>query len=176
MTGVKKTIEELIKLYKNIMIFLKEANVELILFYGSLLGYYRNLEFINEDDDIDIIICRKDYDILKTYINSNIHKYPEIKIGINNNSILQLFSDNVGPFDIYAFDNYNDDILIRWDGNLLFDTKDIFPIKTITFHDYNISIPSNTENILFQTYGKNWKIPQKKYNYNWRLINTVKKL
>lgn len=71
MGGVQKSIVELTILYKNIMNFLIKCidpSIDLILFYGSLLGYYRDSNFINLDDDIDIILSRAHFDILKTNI------------------------------------------------------------------------------------------------------------
>jgi len=170
----KKTIEELILLYTNIMNYLKNCDINLILFYGSLLGCYRDNNFINMDDDIDVIISRSDYQILLQYIDK--YKYSEIKIGMKNDDILQLFYNNIGPFDIYIFDFHNDDILLKWDGNLLFKQNDIFPVKPIFFNNFNIFIPNKIEYILLDIYGKNWKIPQiKEVDYKWENINNVRK-
>jgi phosphorylcholine metabolism protein LicD len=176
MGGDNKTIQQLEILYKNIMNILKNCNVEIIIFYGSLLGYYRDSNFINNDDDIDVIISRKEYDIVKNYVEENKDKYPELSFGINNNDILQLYYNDIGPFDIYPFNDDNHDILINWDGHLLFEKKYIFPTKNIEFNDFNISIPNDTETILFQIYGTNWKIPQiKNIDYTWKYVNTVRK-
>jgi phosphorylcholine metabolism protein LicD len=140
MGGNKKTKEELVILYNIIMNFLLNCDIQLVLFYGSLLGYYRDNNFINMDDDIDAIISRNDYYILLKYISEN--KDISINIGINNDSILQLFYNKMGPFDIYIFDYHNDDILIKWDGNLLFKKNDIFPLKKVLFNNFNIFIPN----------------------------------
>ena len=140
------------------------------------MGFYRNFEFIDNDDDIDVLISRSDITILKKYIDLNINKYPEIKIGINTENLLQLFFNNIGPFDIYVFDDYDCNILLKWDGNLLYEKKNIFPSKTVLFHNFNINIPYDSENVLFLTYGKNWKTPQDKNNYNWLDITNVKML
>jgi hypothetical protein len=69
----------------------------------------------------------------------------------------------------------NNDILIRWDGNLLFKQSDIFPLKPLCFNEYNVFIPNKTETILAQIYGKKWNIPRSK-DYNWDNINTVDRL
>ena len=45
--------ENLIGLYKKYTPILKNHNIDLILFYGSLLGYVRENDLLNEDDDID---------------------------------------------------------------------------------------------------------------------------
>ena len=58
----KKSREELSKLWnKYIPIFLK-YNIPLTIFYGTLLGYHREQNFIENDDDIDIILNENYYD------------------------------------------------------------------------------------------------------------------
>ena len=53
---------ELSKLWnKYIPIFLK-YNIPLTIFYGTLLGYHREQNFIENDDDIDIILDENYYD------------------------------------------------------------------------------------------------------------------
>ena len=54
------------------MEFLKNCNIKLILFYGSLLGYHRDNSFIDMDDDIDIIVSDDDYKILLEYVKNKI--------------------------------------------------------------------------------------------------------
>ena len=175
MTKNKKTIEELTLLYTNIMILLQNCKINIILFYGTLLGFYRDNNFINMDDDIDVIISSDEYDILLTYLDSHLNKHPKIKIGIKTNDLLQLFYDNIGPFDIYIYNYDNDDILLPWDGNLLFNQKLILPIKQVFFCDFLVYVPNNIEEILFDIYGKNWKIPQtKNIDYNWSIITNVR--
>ena len=131
MTGSKKSQTELNALYTNIMEFMKNCNIQLILFYGSLLGYYRENNFIEGDDDIDFIISENDYQILLQYLKTN--KNSKIKIELNHNQLIQLFYNGIGPFDVYVYNNYNDDILLKWDGNLLFSKSDIFPLKPVLF-------------------------------------------
>jgi len=179
MTGKKHTTKELIELYKVIMDFLKDADITFILFYGSLLGYHRDANFIENDDDIDVLIHRTDFDKLRLYIQNNIDKYPNITS--NNNTyyyILQLWCSDKGPFDIYPFEDHSTEhILIKWDGDLLYKKTDIYPINIINWHGYNIGIPNNTESILLETYGNNWRVPQiKNIDYVWDNVTTVKRL
>lgn len=172
MGGDQKTQDELIYLYKNIIKFLEQSDIKLILFYGSLLGYHRDGTFINKDDDIDAIVDPRDFKKLKQFICANI-KSP-ITLGINNDNIIQLYYENLGPFDIYLYNNRRNDILIPWDGNLLFDNVDIFPLKQIVYYEHNIFVPNNIENIIKITYGDKWYIPTNKSKYVWKDITKVK--
>jgi phosphorylcholine metabolism protein LicD len=178
MAGKYKNIDELKTLYKNIMKFFIDFNLKykFILFYGTLLGFYRENNFIENDDDIDVLIEREYYDNLLNYIDTNIKNYPDISLGIKTDTIVQLFYKDIGPFDIYAFDEHNDNILLKWDGNLLFEKKNIYPLKVMKYYGYEICIPNNTEKILIETYGKDWNVPMPKTEYEWVNINEVKRL
>jgi hypothetical protein len=175
MGGNKKNRAQLTLLYTKIMEFLKNCNIQLILFYGSLLGYYRENNFIDGDDDIDVLISENDYVILLDYLKTNLDL--NIKIGIKTENIIQLYYHDIGPFDIYTYNNYKDTILLKHDGNLLFSKDEIFPLKKVLFNNFNIFIPNNSKKIILDTYGLNWKTPQiKGVDYDWNKINNVKKL
>ncbi len=163
--GDKKDRKTLKLLFQKVMDFLKDYinknNVQLSLFYGSLLGYTREKNFIENDDDIDAIIDIKHRDSLKKYCIENSKKY-DIKIGINKDGIIQLFYKDIGPFDIYFYKDIpnTNDVYILWDGNPIFSKDDLLEFKKVIFHDREIFIPKNNEKILEQYYGKSWKTPQ----------------
>jgi hypothetical protein len=153
-------------LYKNVMELLQHSNINIILFYGSLLGYVRENNFINMDDDIDVIVSRSNYNMLRQYAISNIMKYPGLSFGLITDNFFQIHYNNIGPFDIYAFDEINNNILIEWEyihsknpTVSIFKSCDILPAKNIILHNCNINIPNCSENILLQTYGNTWKMP-----------------
>jgi lipopolysaccharide cholinephosphotransferase len=173
-----QTINDLKHTYTNIMNILKNIDVELILFYGTLLGFVRNNNFIENDDDIDIIISRKDFNKIMCflYLNKDASNMTLVSYRIYDN-LLQLFWNNIGPFDMYIYDDLEDRILLKHDGNLLYRKSDIFPLKSVVFNNISVSIPANSENILYQTYGEKWMIPQtKNVDYIWENINSVEKL
>ena len=162
MAGAKKTTKQLETLYEHIMQFLKGANITLILFWGSLLGFYRDSNFIEGDDDIDVLVSRADFQSLNSFLIDNKHEGIRVNYINNYPHIVQLFYKDIGPFDIYAYDFHNDSILLKHDGNLLFKNQDIFPLQTIQFHSHTISVPAMLERVLKLSYGNNWMTPQKK--------------
>ena len=170
MAGSKKSRHQLLKLYLHFMPLLKKAGIKVIAFYGTLLGIIREKDFIINDDDIDIIIHNKDLPKLHNLIHRE-----KIKTGVSNNDIIALYYNNIGPFDIYIYYDKGDDIILKWDGNLLYSKKEMFPLKNINFNGYDLYIPNNSKEILRQTYGDNYMIPIKKSSYSWWDIHQVRR-
>ena len=119
--AVKKTLEKLIEICD-------ELNVEYLIAFGSLIGTIRHEGYIPWDDDLDIIMLRKDYDILCDYCDKhdgelmpfklmnrhNTKDYP-FNIARFNDTRYGMISTNeipdagMGAFiDIYPFDNAGD--------------------------------------------------------------------
>ena len=148
----KKSRKELSKLWnKYIPIFLK-YNIPLTIFYGTLLGYHREQNFIENDDDIDIILNENYYDKIMEIIKAENLKY--WRRNAENRSFIQLS----GCFDIYFYREEDDKIHFDWDSNS-FDQKIIFPTKQVYFQNYPIHIPAEPESFCEMYYGKNWRIP-----------------
>jgi len=168
MAGIKKNKEKLQKLYKYVLEQFIDTGIEFTLFYGTLLGYIRENDFIENDDDIDVIVNKKDYN----KVMENISK-KNLKTGIINQDIIQIFMNDIGPFDIYFYVFEKNNIKISWEKEL-FPIKNIFPLKKINYYNMEINIPSKPIDILYQGYGENWSIPQKKGNYNYNYIYSNK--
>ena len=163
----QKSREELVFLYRSLVEFFPE--IPFLLFYGTLLGYVREGDFLMEDNDIDVLLPRSYRDkVLEICQTMN------FRVGISNDEIHQIYVDEIGPFDIYFYEDRGEDILIRWDGNLLFSKKDIFPLQTVEFHGFPVKIPNNAEEICRQVYGDQWRIPLRTDEYEWGQIQQVR--
>lgn len=154
MCGSPKTTQELIDFYSSIMKIFEKYEIEFILFYGSLLGYIRENNFINNDDDIDVL-CHSKH---KNFLLSIVQKEKIIQMNILNDRIFQLFLDDVGPFDIFFYEERKDTIYILC-CEQSFLKKDIFPLNKIICYGYDIFIPFNPLSILQTEYGTTWTIP-----------------
>jgi len=175
MAGQKKNIEDLKKIYQE---FMKIFNgFEFIAFYGTLLGIIRENNFIKNDDDIDLLLLEKDFNnFIEKLKQQEVFTFKILKKSYAKiNLLVQCYHQNIGPIDVYLYQEEKQDILIPWDNNLLYAKKDIFPLKKFNFNDFFINLPNNSTNILLQTYGKMWKTPQDKSSYQWSKINTVRK-
>lgn len=131
--------------------------------YGTLLGIIRENSCIDGDDDIDIIIDKSNYDVVKQLLIKNdlkieygygIDKSTDIlKTKKNNNYCTVDFYmssiDGKGNFkdtwnNVIWSECYNENnVLIQyiWNENILY-------------------LPFNYEKKLINRYGKNWRIPQ----------------
>lgn len=169
MSKLYKTKDELNELYKYMLRRL--PNFQFIIFYGSLLGYVRENDFIENDDDIDMLLPFKDRERYIFAINQL-----NLTITVNELSIIQINVDNLGICDVYFYENRGPDILIRWDNTQLFSKNDIWPLKRVLFKNYYINIPKNSIKILKEIYGENWNVPTKKEDYDWNKITNVRRL
>lgn len=86
-----------LEILKHVTEFCKENNIIYSLAYGTLLGAVRHKGYIPWDDDIDIYIPRKDYEIFRKLYHSE--KYP----------FIDLMTDNkypIGIAKVYDNDTY----------------------------------------------------------------------
>ena len=77
--SLKDIQTETLKIMKLIDSICQKENLKYSLFYGTLLGAIRHNGFIPWDDDLDIIMPRKDYEKLAEYFKNNQEKLSPFK-------------------------------------------------------------------------------------------------
>lgn len=157
---------------------LKELNIKPIIFYGSLLGYTRENDFIEGDNDIDFLISKEDMDTLKRshycrekhiigYFLKNKHytleNIPYMNIRFSS-----------GIVDFYQYTIIEDKFVIEWEGNVTFKKDDILPFIPVQFKNEEIYIPNKPENVVSDMYGDNWKIPLPATTEGYDFLNFTK--
>ena len=131
--------------------------------YGTLLGIIRDDSCIHGDDDVDIIIDEKYYDIVKQLLvekNFGI----EYGRGINKRrSILKTkHNNNYCSVDFYmASTDDKGNFYDSWEKVLwseCYNEKN--ELLKHTWNENILYLPFNYEKKLINRYGANWKIPQ----------------
>ena len=177
---------EVLELLENVGMLLDKHNINYSLMYGTMLGYARNQRLISYDDDIDIIINKKDVhkfeelikssDISKIFkydtpiLNSSLYYklYPKnntLDISSSGLKIKQIIRDEIydykWPFiDIFIYDLDENGNMIIVDTNTKTNVHDkIIPVSVSSYNtkkNYNFKIFQEYEKILDQSY-KNWR-------------------
>ncbi len=176
MAGRKETSEKLNKTLLFLITLLNNNNIKnWFVCYGTLLGLVRENSCIDKDDDIDIIIEKSNYDIIKKILIKNNFKL-EYGCGIMNSKhiIKTKATSDYSSIDIYMGDYNNKNVKDLWNKLTI---KDCFlDTKNKTFiekkwNGQNIYYPNNYERILINRYGKDWKIKKDK-----KIPQTMKEL
>ena len=170
---------------------LTENNIEFFLTYGTLLGQYRNNDFIQHDLDIDLGIFSKNFHarIVNIILSSNKFYLKYKQLGDPKDSLEYTFyHKNKCTIDIFFFypvnENTNDNFYYASSHYGLCDAKKegfckwgnhIRGLKQIKFKNRFFNIPINVEEFLEERYGKDWKIP-KKFTYLEGIENGYKNL
>lgn len=152
--GDIKSPSQLNYIFNTYVPMFQEYNIPVNIFYGTLLGYVRENNFIENDDDIDIILPVQDREKVLKLISDK-----KLQVNILNEYFIQILTNNVGPFDIYFYTDIDDSIHFPWDGNK-FEKKMIFPLKKKKWKNYTIYIPNKSKDVCKFYYGSDWKIPK----------------
>ena len=149
----------------------KLKDIKHFLFYGTLLGYKRNNNVIEGDDDIDILVeISQKHELIQRLLKLG------YEISINEKYFVQATSQIDGittysDFYLYEDNPYNDYIIDRWslEGIVSDYTKHlhipknlIYPLKKGRMQDIEVSLPNKVSDICEFIYGKNYNIPIKK--------------
>lgn len=151
---------------------------------GTLLGFYREGNFIAHDNDIDLGMYIDDWseNIIYAFVKSG---FKHIKTyGTNNRGLVYSFKKYSIKIDIFFF--YKDGEkcwhaawpyknflantkIIKWLGlskpSMIKFYYPIFEIEEMKFNEQIFPVPKPPEQYLIIKYGPNWKTPVK--NWNW---------
>lgn len=132
--------------------------------YGTLLGIIRDDSCIDGDDDVDIIIDKKYYDIVKQLLLENKFEI-EYGRGINKSRNILKTKDNNNYCSVDFYMASTDDKGNFYDSWEKVSWSECYNEKNeLLKHTWNENIlylPFNYEKKLINRYGANWKIPQK---------------
>ena len=141
---------------------LDKYHIEYFLSLGTLLGAYRDRDFIDNDNDIDLGVFYPFYFDFNLYTQF----FNELKeVGIRCDSlcgknVMHLEYKEVG-MDLYTYhfeESHKFYYLLAHELHL-YTQNSIVPLKKISFLDRDFACPNNIEEYLELEYGFDWKTP-----------------
>lgn len=196
MYGFPNSIKYLLKNSKsidrinNLCKILNLLNQEYILHSGTLLGYVRNQQLIDYDNDIDFAVkinTPKNIYEIQNQLETLKKQIDEYKIcqtywgqdnkscnGTNNNipvKILKIGTTELRSecvkIDLFPYWEYNNKIY-AWPAVLDgIPVEKFYPLTQIYFLDNNLYINKNPELMLESNYGVNWMNPDPLWAFDW---------
>ena len=173
--------ENVMRTLRNGMRILGSHDIEMVAVFGTLLGVLRHKGQIPWDDDLDFAIRRDQKELLfslkKELADANIGLvstgyadwakiYPLDRPLIDNGDHPWSW-----PFiDIFYYDEEREDIALS-DGSKV-SKSDFLPLKKGVFEGISVHIPNNSDKILGDKYGRDWKDVCISSGYNHRLERT----
>lgn len=156
----KHQAKENLFLFQDIM---DKYHLKFLLAFGTLLGAVREHDFINHDEDIDLIMMKSDMDKFLSLL-FEFRKYGFEVIRYERRGFLSLMRK--GEYiDFYFYEPYPENT------DLMYCCQDIFPrnlledTTPITFLGRSFNAPREYKKMMEISYGKNWMTPVEKFNF-----------
>lgn len=156
----KHQAKENLFLFQDIM---DKYHLKFLLAFGTLLGAVREHDFINHDEDIDLIMMKSDMDKFLSLL-FEFRKYGFEVIRYERRGFLSLMRK--GEYiDFYFYEPYPENT------DLMYCCQDIFPrnlledTAPITFLGRSFNAPREYKKMIEISYGKNWMTPVEKFNF-----------
>lgn len=147
--------------------FEREFDVELFLLYGTLLGYYRDGDFIAEDDDMDVGFVARAEDPLSLKAEATEVVERLLRHGFDvstrrQGTLLKVFVDGV-DFDVFPVWFFRDR---AWAHDAIkAERSDFLPARRAEFLGRQVYVPNDPEVFLRGTYGPSWTVPDPSFRY-----------
>jgi fukutin len=163
---------------------LDKLNIRYWLTDGTLLGFYRNSDFIDHDEDLDMGASIESFNerMILDFTDSG-WRIADI-YGKRDCGLEISFKKRKIKLDIFFFYTQNGKM---WHGawrkckeggitkrNLIKYSYEAFGLKTAVFKGENFNIPEDPEKYIMTKYGKNWKTPVKQWDWEFGPSNAEK--
>lgn len=165
--GVKQINKEIasenLKVLKE---YFDKHNLKYVLAFGTLLGAVRDHDFIEHDEDVDLIVFDRD----KEEIYNTLYSIQEIGFSVVRNDRRGLISImRKGEYiDLYFFREYRDNLY--YCGGILCPRQFLDYLTKIEFKGGQYYAPADYEGFLLYRYGKTWRTPIQWNNYSMNAL------
>lgn len=171
--------EEALKNLKDLDRIFRETETEYWLSCGTLLGFYRDGDFIGHDTDTDVCVS------IECLNKSLLDKIADQGFNIlrmhgrvDNGFEITLIKNNIKT-DLFFFyknkDNWFHSVYANHSAGS-YDKFDYefkpFTLKEKEYLGHTFFVPQNEEEVIIQQYGKDWRVPNK----NWSYFNSPKNI
>lgn len=134
-----------------------QHNIPFLLVFGTLLGAYRDNDFIGHDEDVDIALFEKDLPKISALINDGYFKAYGINLIRRDGDILISLQYKNDYIDLYFFKDSG--AQYRCGGHYIERSQIDKPNTTINFLGANFKTVNNVEVYLAEKYGNDWRTP-----------------
>lgn len=153
---------------------LDNNNVLFLLSFGTLLGAVREHDFISHDEDIDLILFKKDLPKFLSLLFVLRENGFEI-VRYESRGFLSIMRK--GEYiDIYFFDDYPEDSSLSYCCRDMYSKKLLEDTAEIEFQGAMFQAPRDYEQYLEFNYGSNWKTPIPYVSFKMSKIQKAKVL
>lgn len=156
--GIKRIDKTIAK--ENLLIvkeILDSNHLTFILSFGALLGAVREHDFIDHDEDIDLIVMKKDMQRFLSLLFVLRDKGFEV-VRYESRGFLSIMRK--GEYiDFYFFADYPNDSSLSYCCRDMYLKKELEDLADIDFMGTSFKAPRNYEKYLEFNYGENWRTP-----------------
>ena len=171
------------ELLQKFSLVLNEQGILFWLEFGTLLGYYREHDFIKHDYDLDVGAFQSDAEKIKSVLSENGFKLVK-EFHAKDGGLEECYKYLHTTIDVFYFQTDKSNPSERYCELV---KSSVFPIKKrhlnkeikatvrrryvpnigfkeTIFNGCNVHVPKNTEEVLMTYYGKNFMIPDPNFN------------
>ncbi len=145
--------------------------IDLFVCYGTLLGIYRDGNFIEYDDDMDMLIILENKinvdDVANKLVKELEKKELKVHVAKTNKEkipFIQVFDkDHKVWTDIFIGFIEKDEVSLPMQNVNYYNIPKnlLFPCQQFEFGGFSLNVPNNIPEFLEYRYGKNWEIPDR---------------
>lgn len=170
----------------NFLELIKDTNIEYTIFYGTLLGFHRCGDVLDNDDDIDFLINREHYNKVIELINNN-PSFGNVSIKKENTflQIVKMYGKVKTHIDLYFYEDKGDIIVDKWSfggtpniiSSHLHIPKELFKLKEIGYEGAKVNIINDSKKMCEFLYGVRFNEPLvKNVEYYSGIVNNTPKI